>query len=130
MMYILNDSNPAVRQFKILNIVVLLAEIMEPVREFSNRIVLYGSYSRGENAKDSDVDILIIGNRKEEIKEPFKLYLSEDGKEGIKVQAVIKSTAEWMALEKRAPTFFSGVAKGIVLWDKQKRSARRDWRAG
>ncbi|MGB4100266.1 MAG: hypothetical protein WBM02_12825 [bacterium] len=44
MMYILNDSNPAVRQFKILNIVVLLAEIMEPVREFSNRIVLYGSY--------------------------------------------------------------------------------------
>ncbi len=60
--YSLGISHPVVKQLKILINVASLYEIVKDFAEEGLEIYLFGSAARGEDMKESDIDLLIVGS--------------------------------------------------------------------
>jgi predicted nucleotidyltransferase len=65
--YRLNSDKPIVKQLKILQNIDKLRPTMKKLRDHELEVYLYGSCARGENKEKSDFDILILGNKHENI---------------------------------------------------------------
>jgi predicted nucleotidyltransferase len=120
LIYTLNRDDLIVRRLGILSILTELESLVKKLAELSSLIILFGSFPRGENMKGSDIDLLIVGNPKDEIQDIVDQFEKDRGEDFPKIQAIIRTPIEWMALEDKDPVFFSEVNKGIALWDKQR----------
>ena len=94
-LYKADFSNPVVKQLKSLKIIIQILPLIKKISRFSQKVVLFGSSSRGENLPDSDVDLFILSRNKEAVKEIIK-------KSGFrnKIQAIIKTPVEFAKMEK------------------------------
>lgn len=79
--------------------------LIDKLKHFSDTIVLFGSYSRGEDIEESDIDLLVITNEKFEIStEIFEKELKR------KINLHILSN-----LKNSSNEFKNAIANGIVL---------------
>ena len=110
-LYKLNKENTILKQFKILNNIIKIQELNNLIKN-NIKIYLYGSCARGEDSKESDVDLLIIGNikRHEIIEEINKL----SKKLNKKITLQIFSELEWANLEKKDKAFYERVEKDKI----------------
>ena len=107
-------SSPSVRQFKIFQNVTTLEGIVNKLRPFADRVVLFGSCAKGEDTSESDVDLLVIGRDKDHIRS-----LIPETKAKRKIQLLLKTPQEYVQLENKEPVFFKEIQQGVVLWQKQ-----------
>lgn len=112
--YTLNQEDMRVRQFKILKTIMTLSARVEALGPFVRKVVLFGSAARGEEGPDSDLDLFIVAKDVEEVHRRINGW-----KLKIKVQAVIKTAVEAVAMEKTDAVFLREVASGIVLWEEK-----------
>lgn len=105
-------DDAAIKQFKILKNVFSLRSIVAKLKPFSRKIVLYGSYSRGENDHSSDIDLFILSKDPEASKEAVSSIKTKQ-----KIQAVIKTAAEMTSFKESEKVFMQEVERGIVLWE-------------
>lgn len=113
-LYTLKLPNEYLERFKILNTLLTLESLAEKLKNISRRIILYGSYAAGTFTSDSDLDLFIVSEKREEVLKAianFKLNVAE-------IKPVIKKQIEWMQLEKNEPEFFGEINRGIILWEK------------
>ena len=81
-----------------------LVEKITTVYNYPEAVVLFGSYSRGEDTKRSDVDIGIVTKRRLDFStSSFETKLGR------------KISIHELELEKAAPEFLNDLANGIVL---------------
>lgn len=102
-----------VRQFKVLKTVVSLKKLVRKLRAFSRKIVLFGSAARGEDYKDSDLDLLIVAKDPEAAQKAVSNF-----KSGRKIQPVIKTSVQLSQMEAGSQEFLSEINSGIVLWEE------------
>lgn len=77
----------------------------------SIKIILFGSCALGEDTIESDIDILVLANRSDEVRNILKsVSLSRP------IAAVVLSPADFLKLKEKDEAFYSEVTKGIVLW--------------
>ena len=107
-------SSPSVRQFKILRNVATLESIVNKLRPFTDRVVLFGSCAKGEDTQESDVDLLVVSRDKDHIRS-----LIPETKAKRKIQLLLKTPQEYVQLENKEPVFFKEIQQGVVLWQKQ-----------
>jgi predicted nucleotidyltransferase len=112
--YHVDARSPLVRQFKILRNVTLVEGLIQKIKPFCERVVLFGSCAQGEDTTESDMDIFIVSREKEQVR-----ALVPREKDRRKVQLVVKTPQEFMVLEKKEPVFYGEVQRGIVLWEKE-----------
>ena len=105
------ENDCFVRQFKALKTVSFLRPLVNKLKGFSRKVVLYGSTSRGEDYPDSDIDLLIIAKDPQEVRKVLSGW-----KRKRKLQGVIKTMAEMADMEANDPEFLGEVNAGIVLW--------------
>lgn len=110
--YQANSANPLLKQFKVLNNIIILSDLIKKLKETSEKIILFGSVSRGENYKDSDTDIFILTHDKERATEIIKKSKLKS------LQPIVKTPAEFIDLEKNNLTFYQEIIRGIVLWER------------
>ncbi len=107
-LYSLNNNNPKIKQIKTLFIIWLLDSF-----NVENETFLYGSCARGENIKDSDIDLLIIGNKK---RNEVIDYIEKISKKiGKSINILIFSELEWSMMAKRDKPFFERVEKDKIM---------------
>src|SRR3989344_2864937 len=108
----LNKDNVILKQFKILNNIAKISELDNLKKGNNLKIYLYGSCARGEDSKESDIDLLIIGNikRHDIIEEINKL----SKKLNKKITLQIFSELEWANLEKKDRAFYERVEKDKI----------------
>ena len=86
--------------------------IDELVKIFNNpgAIVLFGSFAKGEDVEESDIDVLIISNKKRVLNEfePFTIMYEKELNRTINVHLLT-------SLDKSSNEFKNAVANGIVL---------------
>lgn len=114
-LYQINYHNPLVKQFKVVENIIELYPLIKKLNRVAwqiKQVILFGSTARGEDYQDSDIDLFILTHNKEEVR---KIMLSTNLKS---VKPIIKTPAEFAALEKKDPTFYHEVTRGITLWEK------------
>jgi len=114
-LYTLRSSNPYLDYFKILNSLLILEPLIEKLKIISKQIILYGSYATGTFTSDSDVDLFIVSEKREEV---LKIIDKFTSKKVLNIQPVIKKHIEWIQLYKKDPEFFNELNSGITLWEK------------
>jgi len=115
--YSLNQENPVVKQFRILKTILDLEPLIATLKSLSKRVILYGSRATGKNLTESDLDLFVVSNNKDEIFRAIREF-EEEQKFQTEIKAVIRNSAEWLSLEKKEPVYFNELLKGITLWEK------------
>lgn len=107
-------DDAAIKQFKVLKNVLALRSIVSKLKFSVRKLILYGSYSRGENDSTSDIDLFIISKDPEATKETISSIKTKQ-----KIQAVIKTSSELTSFKESEKVFMQEVERGIVLWEEK-----------
>ena len=107
-------SEPLVRQFKITQNLISVKPLVDKLKNISLKIVLYGSAAKGQNHKDSDIDLFMLTREPEEVK---KLLHKSPLKK--KLQYVISNPQDFVKLKKKNPVFVKEISSGIVLYEEK-----------
>jgi len=100
------------------NILTRIKEIVS-ITEPEATIILYGSYARGEQKEDSDIDILILVNKEkitysDEKRIKYPLYELEF-ESGTIISPIVFSRDEWEIRHKITPFYKNVKQEGILL---------------
>lgn len=110
--YSLNRGDCVVKEIKLLDTLLSLREFKNISGKYNIKIYLYGSSARGEDAEESDVDLLMIGKiRREDIIEDIN-RLSDRIKRRIKFE--IFSSLQWSEMAKKDKAFYERVEKDKI----------------
>jgi len=107
-------NHPFIKQLKILKNIARLWPLVKKLKGASQKIILFGSWGRGENLKDSDIDLCILTNSAEEVQQIVKKSNLRD-----RLQLIIRTPIGFAELEKKNPVFFKEIDRGIVLFSKE-----------
>jgi len=116
-LYAINFDHPIIKQLKILKLIIFLNPLLKKIRSKSQKIILYGSSSRGENTKDSDIDLFVVTNFLPEVEKI--IYNSSKGKI---IQLIARTPLKYIEMEKTDPIFYAEIERGIVLWEAKDES--------
>lgn len=108
--YRINQKNPEVKVLKIKTAIGQIRPILPKLAKYSEKIILFGSASRGEQTSGSDIDLLILTRNKNTVREI--LGKSETSPP---VKAIVKTAAEWSEMEIKEPEFYREAKNGIVI---------------
>jgi len=118
-LYHLNNESELVKQLKIFNTLLEFKKIKftdEFLKENNDVIslILYGSYANGENDTKSDIDILVLRNRKKDFTETLQ-KLERKTKKTISTQVL--TISDWEKLKEKDKIFYESILqKHIVLY--------------
>ena len=114
-LYTLRLPNTYIEYFKTLNSLLSLEPLIGKLKNISNQIILYGSYASGNFTYDSDVDLFIVSEKREEVLKIIEEFTTDHA---LNIQPVIKKQVEWMHLDKQDLEFSNELSNGITLWEK------------
>lgn len=112
-LYFVDSKDPTVRQRKILRTTELLKPLINELKNFSQKIILYGSCARGEDSEGSDIDLFVLSNEPMEARRIIIKHIFKR-----KIQAVIKDFTEWVKLKEKDKFFSEEIKSGLTLWEK------------
>jgi len=101
-----NMYEKLLKQLKITRNIEFIKTLINKL-EPSISIVLYGSFAKGENDPLSDIDLLVITNKKKDLEiHEYK---------GHRTQIIKLTPAQWARIKKDNPALASEIKKGILL---------------
>jgi predicted nucleotidyltransferase len=113
--YRINHKNPVLKQMKTVKNVSVIVPLVDKLKEYSEKIILFGSASRGEDSFGSDYDLFILTRDKEEVQAVLDKF-----KSARKVQAKIMGAVEFSNLKSSDRVFYDEVIRGITLWESER----------
>jgi len=116
--YIIDETHPIFKYFKILNNILLLLPLVDKLKSLAKRIILYGSCADGKDTSTSDIDLFIVSEERKRILQIIGDYSLGKGFEDIRIQPIVQSSIELLRSEKDDKEFLSLIREGIVLWER------------
>lgn len=110
--YQINAKSSEVKKLKINLVLGKLNPFLPKLEKVSQKVVLFGSASRGEQTFGSDVDLFFLSNDKNETRKVLKKVFTN-----LPVKAVIKTQNEWSEMELTEPEFYQEIKNGIILYE-------------
>ncbi len=116
--YSIDSSTAAVIEFKKMVNLMLVEPLVEELKKISSRIILYGSCALGTDTSESDLDLFVVSNSKENVSNAISNFKFPRGYENIHIQSVIKTPVELLEGVEPERVFIEEVDRGIVLWER------------
>lgn len=116
--YSIDMNNPHVREFKILVNILTLEPIVERLKAYSSKVVLYGSWAEGTDTEQSDIDLFVISSEERHVKKIVNKFSETERVASRKIQVIVYEPADLINIEKREKVFLGQVEKGKVLWER------------
>jgi len=110
-LYSVDADDPLVKTLKTAQAIRRVQEVIRPVRSELDLVVLFGSGSRGETRRGSDLDLLIVTANDD-------VVLSELSRHQW-LQPVVLTPAAHMKLIAEGGTFAHQTALGITIWERR-----------
>ncbi|MBL7160084.1 MAG: nucleotidyltransferase domain-containing protein [Candidatus Aenigmarchaeota archaeon] len=108
--YKLNKENPLIKQLKIMKTISQLQEALKILKDEPIEIYLFGSCARGEDEKESDIDILIIGKSNK-----ISWFIDSANKIAKKqVRPIVKTPLEYSDLARKDRLFYDNIEKNKI----------------
>lgn len=108
--YSINLDSPLVKQFKITQTISELNGLIEKLKLFSKRIILFGSCAEGLDTQESDIDLTIVSNEEDNARRIIK-----KAKISREIQCLIFNPKEFLLLANKDKPLFERIKQGIVL---------------
>lgn len=102
----------------------ILRNISERLKREYNaeKVILFGSYARGEETLDSDVDILVIAPTKERMIDRMASVsrIIRDLRNGLPISPIVLTPEEFRRKLDKGDAFIQTVVEeGVELWEKR-----------
>lgn len=110
--YQINSKSPELKKLRINLAMEKLNPLLSRLEKLSQKIILFGSASRGEQTSGSDLDLFVLSRDKDKIRVALKKTNA-----GSRLKAIIKTPGEWSELEITEPEFYQEIKNGIILYD-------------
>jgi predicted nucleotidyltransferase len=110
--YQINTKSAEVKKFKIDLVLEKINPLLPKLQKVSQKVVLFGSASRGEQTVGSDIDLFLISCEKSEARTLLKKIAS-----GLPIKAIMKTPGEWSEMEVDEPEFYQEIKNGITLYN-------------
>ena len=117
--YSIDMSNPYIKEFKILSNLLLIEPLIERLKLYSHKIILYGSWAKGTDTETSDIDLYIVASNEKKAKSTITKYSYSHKIGNRKIQAVIDTPADLLEHDKREKVFKKEIEQGKILWEKE-----------
>ncbi|AGK61324.1 putative nucleotidyltransferase [Archaeoglobus sulfaticallidus PM70-1] len=115
--YAVLHEAPEVRAIKImLNITKLQTSLVKHREEWIVSLGVYGSFSKGENREDSDIDIWIRVDSHPGEKEVARIERELSNELGKRVHILILTPERIARLRENDPIFYCELANSFVMW--------------
>lgn len=114
--YKLKQKEPAVRQFKVLLNTFTLKTLKDELKNISRRVVLFGSCSQGTDAKESDIDLLVVTDEKEQV---GKIISDYNKKSKRKISSITVDMNGYVQMKREDKPLYENIEAGIVLWETE-----------
>jgi predicted nucleotidyltransferase len=118
------SNNTTITELKKLVNLLLIEPLVKALKAISSRVVLYGSCAQGTDTSESDLDLFVVSNDKQNVSDIINNFKFLRGYEGIHIQPVIKTTVELLESGESERTFLGEIEGGIVLWEKVANESR------
>jgi len=115
-LYRYNLHDPVARHLKILFTLVELSELVRRLRQVSEEIVLFGSCAEGIDTAESDIDLFILTNDKDELRRTVALARRTLDR---RLSPVVLNPVEFSELRDRDRPLYEQISRGIELWRKE-----------
>ena len=122
--YSVDFSNVAIIEFKKLVNMMLIEPLTKDLKALAHRIILYGSCAQGTDISQSDLDLFIVSDDREQVMQAIESFTFPRGFENISIQPVIKTPLELLEIKETEQAFLEEVERGIVLWEKRANEPR------
>jgi predicted nucleotidyltransferase len=122
--YSIDSSNAALIELKKLVNLMLVEPLVEELKKISNRIVLYGSCALGTDTSESDIDLFVVSDSKEDATDAISDFKLTRGYENIHIQPVIRTSVELLEGGEPERAFMEEVDRGVVLWERAASESR------
>jgi predicted nucleotidyltransferase len=110
--YQIDINNQLVKQYRIIVLLYSLRSFIKKIKKNCVDLILFGSGSRGEYDKESDVDLLVVSRDRDGVIEILENYKND---EKYNIKPIIKTPTAWHELEGSDMEFYQEVLKGIKL---------------
>lgn len=117
--YSVDLTNPYIKEFKTLNNLLLIEALIDKLKPYSHKIILYGSWASGTDTEDSDIDLFIVSSDKDKIHSIVDKYSYSEKIGNRKIQAIINNPADLLKRDRKEKIFLSEVEQGKVLWERE-----------
>lgn len=114
--YRLNLREPSVRQFKVLLNTFALKPLTDELRQMSKRVVLFGSCSQGTDTKESDIDLLVVTNEKDQVGQVISDYNKKSER---RVAPITVDMNGYVRLKQEDKPLYENIERGIILWESE-----------
>jgi predicted nucleotidyltransferase len=111
--YDIDTDNPVFKYFRIFDNLLEIAVLVGQIKNYSRKIILFGSCARGEDNSDSDIDLFIIADS--DYHEIIRKAISDFHAER-EINPVIADSLELIEIEQNDKVFLDETYKGIELW--------------
>jgi predicted nucleotidyltransferase len=112
--YSVNMENPEVRQFKVFINVSELNPLIDKIKIYSDKIILYGSCAEGTDTEKSDVDLFILTEEKDAVNAEIRRFKIDR-----KIKPVLVNHNEFLNLKEKDIAFYEQVMAGKELWVRE-----------
>lgn len=116
--YSIDSSNAVLIEFKKMVNLMLIEPLVEELKKISSRVVLYGSCALGTDTSESDMDLFVVSNNKEDVSNVISGFTFPRGFENIHIQPVIRTPVELLEGRESERTFIEEVERGVILWER------------
>ena len=111
-LYAVDHHNQIIKQLKVLRGTILLQPLINKLKTLAQKVVLFGSCAQGEDMPESDIDLFIMTNNAEKVRKIVEAHTGHK-----KIQAIIRTSLQFVEMEKKEPVFFEEINKGITFWE-------------
>jgi len=110
-LYLIDPSDPLVKTLKMAQAIRRVQIALRPLVDELDLVILFGSASRGEDQRNSDVDVFVVARDAARV-------LTELARHQW-LQPVVKTPEAHMQLIAEAGTFAKEVARGTTVWERR-----------
>ncbi len=114
--YRMNLTDPRSREFKVLFNVYHLKPLADRLKNQSDEVILFGSAAEGTDMVDNDVDIFILTQDENAVKEILRKFQREYNRP---LSPIIMNANDYARLRRRDTSLYQNIGRGKVLWERE-----------
>lgn len=118
--YRYNLRDPVAKQLKRLLNVEALHGLVRELRDYAERIILFGSYAEGTDDVNNEVDLFVLTEHGEKVREIVRASANNVGR---KISPVVLNADEFSQLRSGDRSLYKKISKGLVLWEVEENFA-------